>query len=317
MSDQPEKARRHPIGVVAQRTGLSQDVLRVWERRYGAVQPSRGGGGQRLYGDDDIERLRMLNAATRAGRSIGQVVRLSTEELARLVDEDIAAREERGTAPAGALDVARLVDGALELIRSLDSSRLDASMRRAAALMGVPAFLETVAAPLLRLVGDEWHAGRLTPAHEHLASSVLHDVAAEMMRTFPQRNGAPRLLIATPAGERHVTGAVLAGAAAAVEGWNVIYLGADLPAGDIATAALASNVGLVAMSVVYVDDRERVLGELRALRERLPARVTVLAGGAGASVLATELSAMGVRVAATLAELSVEMRRDRVERGGQ
>lgn len=313
MSEHPGKVPRHPIGVVAQRTGLSQDVLRVWERRYGAVHPGRGDGGQRLYGDDDIERLRLLHAATRAGRSISQVVRLTTEELGRLVDEDAAAlvqRESRGDVPSGTLDAARAVSGALDMIRSLDSARLDESMRRAAAVLGAPVFLETVAAPLLGLVGDEWHAGRLTPAHEHLASSVLHDVAANMMRTFPQRDGAPRIIVATTAGERHVTGAVLAGATAAVEGWNVIYLGADLPAEDIAAAAIASDAGLVALSVVYVADRDHVLEELRALRARLPARVTVLAGGAGARVLATELSAMGVRVAATLGELSAQMRRD-------
>ncbi|NIP80241.1 MAG: MerR family transcriptional regulator [Gemmatimonadetes bacterium] len=67
---------RHPIGVVSERTGLTPDVLRVWERRYGVVEPSRSDGGQRLYTDADIERLRLLHLATLAGRSIGQVVEL-------------------------------------------------------------------------------------------------------------------------------------------------------------------------------------------------------------------------------------------------
>src|SRR5437868_1909438 len=88
----PDTAR-HPIAVVAERTGLSQDVLRVWERRYGAVHPARASGGQRLYTDADVERLALLSAATRAGRSIAQVATLETSALAALVDEDIAARE--------------------------------------------------------------------------------------------------------------------------------------------------------------------------------------------------------------------------------
>src|SRR5919206_4189304 len=88
---EPDVAR-HPIGVVAERTGLSPDLLRVWERRYRAVEPSRSGDGQRAYSDADIERLRLLRLATTAGRSIGQVARLATEELARLVGEDEAAR---------------------------------------------------------------------------------------------------------------------------------------------------------------------------------------------------------------------------------
>src|ERR687895_1311192 len=84
---------RHPIGVVAERTGLSPDLLRVWERRYRAVEPSRSLDGQRAYSDGDIERLRLLRLATAAGRSISQVATLGTEELARLVHEDEAARQ--------------------------------------------------------------------------------------------------------------------------------------------------------------------------------------------------------------------------------
>lgn len=80
----------HPIAVVAQRTGLSRDVLRVWERRYDAVSPSRSAGGQRLYSDANIERFRLLSAATEHGRSIGQVAALSNERLAALIDEDEA-----------------------------------------------------------------------------------------------------------------------------------------------------------------------------------------------------------------------------------
>ena len=70
----PTDAARHPIAVVAERTGLSIDVLRVWERRYSAVLPGRGPGGQRLYADADVERLRLLDAAVQGGRRIGAVL---------------------------------------------------------------------------------------------------------------------------------------------------------------------------------------------------------------------------------------------------
>jgi DNA-binding transcriptional MerR regulator/methylmalonyl-CoA mutase cobalamin-binding subunit len=302
---------RHPIGVVAQRTGLSQDVLRAWERRYGVVRPTRGPDGERLYGDADIERLRLLDAAVRGGRRIGQVARLSTAALATLVarDEQQRPRAEPHAAPDA--DPAALVRGALDSARALDAAALDATLRRAAALLGVPPFLERVAVPLLRTVGDEWHAGRLTTAQEHLASSVVHDIAAGAMRTVARGDGAPRIVVATPAGERHVIGAALAGAAAAVEGWNVIYLGADLPAAEIARAAIEGEARLVAVSIVYLDSRQRVIDELGELRSLLPPRVRLLAGGAGAALLAAELSKLGVEVAPTLATLSEELRRER------
>lgn len=194
--------------------------------------------------------------------------------------------------------------------QSLDPAQLNDLLRRAAAILGVSAFLERVAAPFLRRIGDEWHAGRLTPAQEHLASSLLHDIIVEQMRSFSQGNGAPRLLVATPAGERHAIGAALVGASAAVGGWNVIYLGADLPAAEIAAAAIAADVRMVALSIIYVDDRERVLGEVRALRVRLPATVALIAGGSGAALLARELSAGGVRVDGNVAVLSEALQDD-------
>ncbi|MBA3889791.1 MAG: cobalamin B12-binding domain-containing protein [Gemmatimonadaceae bacterium] len=313
---------RHPIAVAAERTGLSQDVLRVWERRYGAVQPARDTGGQRLYSSDDIERLTLLHAATRAGRSIGQVARLSTPELIALVDEDIAARAASAVrtsrvpsdaapivpasvAAGGAEDT---VAAAFALTRAFEGAQLDALLRRTAARQGVSIFLESVAAPLLRHIGDEWHAGRITPAQEHLVSSTVHDIAAEALRAFPARDGAPRVVIATPAGDRHAIGAVLVGAAAAMEGWAVLSLGADLPAADIADAARAAGARLVAISVVLLD-RARVLDELRTLRTLLPRDIPIVVGGAGATALATELTAAGIRVEGTLAGLVSELRR--------
>jgi DNA-binding transcriptional MerR regulator/methylmalonyl-CoA mutase cobalamin-binding subunit len=304
---------RHPIAVVAERTGLSQDVLRVWERRYAAVLPRRDAGGQRLYADADLARLALLQAATRGGRSIGQVARLDATALAALVEDDAAAREHaerRDAVAAPTTGAARVMDAALAHARALDAARLDETLRRAAARMGVSAFLELVAAPLLRRVGDEWHAGRMTPSQEHLVSSVVHAIAAETLRAFAAPGGAPRLLVTTPAGDRHAIGAALVGAAAAMEGWNVLYLGADLPAADIAAAAVASGARMVGLSMVYVDSAERMLDELRMLRARLPADVVVLAGGTGAGALATPLRAMGIRVESSLPGLVAELRRE-------
>ena len=291
----------HPIAVVARRTGLTQDVLRVWERRYGAVRPERGPGGQRVYSDADIERLSLLNAAAAAGRSIGQIARLSNEELAKMVEDDAVAGEARSSASPTLLD--GLVDTALALTRTLESTKLDAHLRRASGTLGVPAFVQHVAVPLLRRVGDEWHAGRLTPAQEHLASSILHDILVGTMRGFAHGNGAPRLLVATPAGERHAIGAALVGAFAAVEGWNVIYLGTDLPAADIAAAAVRAEASVVALSIVYADGSDRVLDEIRSLRAALPEKIGIIIGGAGADLLKREVGTHGIRVANGLEDL--------------
>jgi MerR family transcriptional regulator, light-induced transcriptional regulator len=307
-----DRVARHPIGVVAERTGLSQDVIRVWERRYGVVEPARTDAGQRLYSDADVERLRLLHAATLAGRSIGSVARLTTVELEQLVSEDSEARYkvpvDAGAGPgAAAVQPAMFaveLERALALARQLDGHALEGMIRRAIAMHGVPDVLDGLAAPLLRRVGEEWHAGRLTPAEEHLASASVHRAVMVAVSPGGAIPGAPVLVVATPAGERHEIGAILVAAAATASGWNVTYLGADLPALDIARTAHNVGASAVAISVVYLADRDRVLGELRALRGALAPDMRLLLGGGAAHLLAEQLAGLDVTILSDLATLA-------------
>ena len=300
---------KHPIAVVAERTGLSPDTLRVWERRYRAVEPSRGETGHRAYSDADIARLRLLHAATTAGRSIGQVARLSTDELTRIVEGDATALAERERArDAGQTrdsrpDADGIVERALEATVRLDAVDLEHRLRRAIAQLGVTSFIEDVASPMLRRIGEEWHAGRLAIAHEHLASSTIQDLVAESMRAMARGSGNATVLVTTPTGERHAIGAALVGVTAASEGWRVLYLGTDLPASEIAAAAIAAKARAVAVSSTYVQDRARTLGELRTLRALLPPSVSIVIGGGGVAGMKSDLAPLGIRVGATLRDL--------------
>ena len=297
--------------MAAERTGLSPDLLRVWERRYRAVEPSRATDGQRLYSDTDVERLRLLRLATLAGRSIRRVAQLGTEELTRLVREDEAARRRtvRGEERAIPAPVGDDVERALELARTVDAPALDSLLRRTAAALGVPTFLDGLVAPLLRRMGEEWKAGRLAVAQEHLATAIIHRVLEGIIHFLVPPPGAPNLLLATLAGDQHKMGAVLAATAAAADGWRVTYLGPELPAAEIATAAVAAGARVAGVSIVHLVDRERVLTELRTVRERLPASIPLLAGGAGAVALAAELEGMGIHVVADLSELRAALRK--------
>ena len=300
---------KHPIAIASERTGLSQDILRVWERRYQAVAPTRGTGGHRTYSDADIDRLRLLHAVTSAGRSIGQVARLSTGELRQMVEEDNAARAERNKSTAerdlrgSDAHATQTVERALAATKRLDAPDLEHTLRLAIAQLGIASFIESVASPMLQRIGEEWHAGRLSIAQEHLASSTLHDIVAESMRVIGRGTGEATVVVATPTGERHAIGAALVGATAASEGWRVLYLGTDLPASEIAAAAIATGARVVAMSIIYVPDHARTLGELRTLRALLPPSVSIIVGGAGVAGLADDLGQLGIRVGASLRDL--------------
>jgi DNA-binding transcriptional MerR regulator/methylmalonyl-CoA mutase cobalamin-binding subunit len=306
---------RHPIGVVAKRTGLSPDVLRVWERRYEAVEPARADGRRRLYSDADIERLRLMRLATDAGRSISQVARLSTGELSRLVrdDEDPHRRQNNPKSAMAARtrgERARgddVVNGALARARALDAAGLESLLRRSLALVGVWTFVVDIAAPLLRQVGEELHAGRLARASVHLVSTAVRRVLDGVMPVLAVPAGAPNLLIATPISERQEVDAIMAAAVAATEGWRVTYLGPDVPAGDIASAASSTAAHAVGVTVGRLLDREAI-EDLRLLRERLPANVPLLIGGSGATDAAGAIRGAGIQVIESLAALRLALR---------
>jgi DNA-binding transcriptional MerR regulator/methylmalonyl-CoA mutase cobalamin-binding subunit len=291
----------HPISVVAERTGLSPDLLRVWERRYGVVEPARDEGGRRLYSDSDIERLRLLSQATSAGRSIGQLLELDTAELSELVRSDDAARW-KPARPLSEEAEEGFVERAFARTRALDPMGLEAELARAAAVVGAARFMDSVVAPLFRRIGDAWHADELSIAQEHMATGVAHPILARVRGSLPVSPDAPVVVIATPAGERHEIGALLAAGAAALEGWHVTYLGADLPAAEIATAAREAGARMVALSMVYAD-RSVVAAELRALRDALPPDVGLVVGGAGVTRLNGRGEIAGVTRLANLGEL--------------
>lgn len=292
----------HPIAVVAERTGLSRDVLRAWERRYAAVAPQRSPGGQRLYSDEQVDRFRLLAAATKHGRNIQTVAGLPTAELARLVADDEAHRP---AAPVLIDDSAHTerVEAALVHTRALDGSSLDRELRRTLAKHGIAAFLESTVPTLMHRIGEEWRAGRLTIAHEHLASAAALAIIFDAMRSVPEAPGAPRLLVTTPSGERHAVGAALAAAAAALDGWTIVYLGVDVPAADIVAAVAASHADAVALSIVHTDHPSAVVRELHAIRAAIPANLPLLVGGAAAIRMAEQLSRPGLVVCTSIADM--------------
>ena len=296
----------HPIAVVAERTGLSRDVLRVWERRYQAVEPARTAGGQRLYSDQQVHRFRLLASATRHGRNISVVARMSDDELERLAADDESARlpafAHRDTDDS-------LVEESLAHARALDAVSFDRELRRAMARDGVPIFLDQIAPRVMQRIGEEWHAGRLSIPHEHLASAALLAIILDAMRSVPKEPGASRLLVATPSGERHSIGAAAVAAAAALDGWSVTYLGADVPASDIATAAAECGAHAVALSIVRAEDPTEIERDLRAVRARLPAHVPLIVGGSGAMRVAKKLEIAGISFCGTIAELQTLLAR--------
>jgi DNA-binding transcriptional MerR regulator/methylmalonyl-CoA mutase cobalamin-binding subunit len=293
----------HAIQAAARLSGLSAYVIRIWEKRYGAVKPERTGTNRRLYTEGQIERLILLRDLREAGYNIGQIARMPTEKLRQLAGEAVAETRQ----PAGALPVAALLAEGVEAVKALDAKRLEVALERASVVLGSQGLLQRVVAPLAIAVGELWREGTITAAHEHFASAVLRVFLWRATAAFGGAEHAPVLVVATPAGQLHELGALLAGAAAANVGWRVTYLGASLPAAEIAGAVRQSRARAVALSLVYPEDDARLEGELARLRELLPPEVPVLCGGRAAPTYHTALEKIGAREIKDLAALGVAL----------
>jgi MerR family transcriptional regulator, light-induced transcriptional regulator len=295
---------RHPILAVARRTGLSAHVIRIWEKRYGAVEPERTSTNRRLYSDEQIERLQLLRELTRAGQSIGYVAKLPTEGLRQLAATTPAGEARAPKTPGAAEEPSSFLNDCLAAVRALDAHALEQALTRSETGLGAVGMLQRVAAPLAKAIGDSWREGTITAAHEHFASVVLRTHLARATRPFATGGSEPVLVVTTPAGQLHELGALLAAAMAANLGWHVMYLGASLPAPEIAGVARQSRARAVALSIVYPADDPRLDGELIRLRELLPPEVKLIAGGQAAPAYRDVLNRIGALQVEDLALLS-------------
>ena len=297
----------HSIQAVVRRTGLSAHVIRIWKKRYQAVQPTRTGTNRRLYSDEQIERLSLLRAITRAGQSIGPVAKLPTEQLRELAAETETASGHVTDAVASASGKPSLLDECIAAVKALDSRTLDAALQRGATELGSQGLLQRVIAPLAQTIGELWRDGSITAAHEHFASAVIRIFLGHASRPFTGAENAPVLIVATPTGQIHELGALLVGAAAANLGWHVTYLGPSLPAAEIAGAARQNKARAVALSLVYPEDDPRLESEIIRLREFLPAEITLLVGGRAMPAYEGALERIGAMQIKDLAHLCLTL----------
>jgi methanogenic corrinoid protein MtbC1 len=289
----------HPIQVAARRSGLTPDAIRAWERRYHAVNPLRTGTNRRLYTEMDIEKLFLLSQVTRAGRRIGDVAGLTIDQLKEIIAEDGEAAARVGSLPASTAkgrSEGQYLEACMDYLANLDSVGLESTLAEASIALSTPVLLEQLITPLLHRVGDEWHNGSLRVAHEHMTSAVVRSLLGTLRKSGSAPATAPELVVATPAGQRHELGALMVAVAGAADGWKVTYLGADLPAADIAAAALRRQAQAVALSIVHPVDDPNLPGEIDLLGSALGDGIVLLAGGSGAGAYSGALAAVGGRV---------------------
>jgi MerR family transcriptional regulator, light-induced transcriptional regulator len=260
------------IGELSRRVGVSPEVLRAWERRYGVLRPTRSEGGFRLYSTADEERVRRMLALQRQGLSPAVAARTAATE-----DGGASA-----AAPAEALRRA-LVDA----LNRFDEGAANRAFDHALATLTLDTLLREVVLDYLADLGDRWSAGRTSVAQEHFASNVIRGRLLGLARDWGQ-GGGPLALLACAPSELHDLGLICFGLALRARGWRIAFLGADTPVDTLLRTADDLHPDLIVLTATTPQRFSRVRSELRELGD---ATRLALAGAGATEALADSVGA--------------------------
>jgi MerR family transcriptional regulator, light-induced transcriptional regulator len=264
------------IGELSKRSGVSPELLRAWERRYGLLRPVRSAGGLRLYTPADVERVRVMRRHLDDGLAAAEAAALA---LRAGVGDEAAPMALR---PAGLRDELAALD-------RYDEPRAQAILDRLLAVATVDTLLSDVVLPYLRELGERWLRGDASVAQEHFASSVVRGRLLGLARGWGLGVGPTAVLACLP-GEQHDLGLIAFGLALRSRGWRIVYLGSDSPIETVEEVSRQLDPSLVVLTAVSSARVEPVVTQLQALA----GRHRLALGGAAAGNGALEIGALAL-----------------------
>jgi methanogenic corrinoid protein MtbC1 len=273
------KEPQFTIAAVERDVGVSKDVLRVWERRYGFPVPDRDPHGERLYPAGQVLRLRLIKRLMDLGHRPGRLMSTSINELEAL------AGGSQGVKGPGADTGSHELDELFALIRQHDGAAYLQAMQQRLARQGLRQFVQDTVAPLTVQIGFAWERGRLQVFEEHLFTELTARVLRQAIAAVPG-GSEPRVLLTTLPKEPHEMGLLMVEAVLSLEGAQCISLGTQMPLMEIVDAVAAHQVDIVALSFSAAFPARQTRALLEQLRAALSGTIELWAGGAGVRKLA-------------------------------
>jgi DNA-binding transcriptional MerR regulator/methylmalonyl-CoA mutase cobalamin-binding subunit len=271
------------IKYVAEKTGLSPHLIRIWERRYNAIVPDRTETNRRLFSELDVLRLQLLKKATDAGHNISQVANLSSDELLRLINNQMIVVRPNEIDPTLESDENYFYKSALNCVMQLNGDGLKNALEQASVLLTKLTLINGVIVPLCTKMGALWRSGKLKIINEHMATPIIRSVLWNLLNAIKVSRIAPRIVIATPLNHRHDIGALAIAIIAREAGWRSLFFGSNLPADEIAAAVNRTKARAVALSITFSLDYQMLVEEIKMLRRYLSSDIAIFIGGQGAS----------------------------------
>ena len=270
---------------VAEKTGLSPQLIRAWENRYKAIVPDRTESNRRLFCESDVLRLQLLKKATDSGHSISQIAKLTFEELLRIINANETIEAKKKADACRNPDANYFYDWALNCVLELDGDGLKSALEQASVHLTKLMLIKADIVPLCQKIGYLWRNGELKIINEHMATPIIRSILWNLLNSVEVSREAPRIVIATPLNHRHDIGALAIAITARESGWRALFFGSNLPANEIAAAVMGTKARAVALSITFSLNHQKLVDEIKKLRGYLNTDVTIFIGGRVASSL--------------------------------
>lgn len=262
-----------PINAVERETGISKELLRMWERRYHFPNPERDSQGDRVYPADQINKLRIIRRLLDAGFRPGKIISLDLPALEELVSSS------HGN-PSSTLPE-HLETELLEILKSHDPYRVRQYLNHHMIRMGLQSFILDLVQYANTIVGDAWMSGKIEIYEEHLYTEELQTLVKQNIGNLQPAGASPRIMLATAPEEIHSLGLLMVEALLRLDQVDAVSFGVQMPIRDIVQAAQKHKMDIVVLSFSAAFPANRAIEFLEELRFRLPLNIQIWAGGGG------------------------------------
>jgi DNA-binding transcriptional MerR regulator/methylmalonyl-CoA mutase cobalamin-binding subunit len=296
----------HRIHRVAKLTSLSNDVIQVWERRFGLLKPTRGANRYRNYSDEDVALLSFLKEQLDAGGSIGELAKLGREEL---------LGGARANAPRVSFvdnTFSRLLRELLSALNPFNRVIFEKRLNGAVAVVPFEEALHGILLPLQEQVGQLWHEVQIDVAIEHYVTKQIQQKIFSAMNQLPVAEFGAKVVVACPPGEEHDIAALTVAYRCRVRGCRVHYLGANVPIASLANLCGKVEPDLTIMSFPLALSDDKATELVQALADEVSPVSNLAVGGHGALAMRDLFVKYNITVLEDFAEM--DHRLDRLMR---
>ncbi len=281
-----DKTPTYNLKAVVRDTGLKPDTLRAWERRYGVPAPQRTDSGHRLYSQHDIDTLKWLLDRQNEGMSISRAIELwnrleseGSDPLQATITPGAHRHVEPRITPA-ALDhptlgngdvVAGLRDAWVNACLAFDEFHAEQLLAQAFAVFPIEVVCIDLIQRGLAQIGESWYRGKITVQQEHFASALALRRMEALLTSTPAPTRPGRIIVACPPEEEHTFVPLMLSLLLRRRGWDVVYLGANVPLRSLESTLHAVRPSLVVLTAQQLYTAASLLEMAEVLfHERVP-----------------------------------------------